>query len=158
MYSNTITICGNVVRDPELRHTAKGIPTTTFGVAVNRKVYTRDDQATEVVSFFNVVAWGVLAENVCESIQKGSRIVVVGRIDQRVWDVEGDQPRRTTYDLVADDIGASFKFATATISRTQRVTPATKLEGSEEIRVVVPDSPAELTGDLASSLGSEEPF
>jgi single-strand DNA-binding protein len=156
MNSNTITICGNVVRDPELRHTAKGIPTTNFGVAVNRKVYSRDDQVTEVVSFFNVIAWGALAENVCESVQKGVRIVVAGRLDQRIWEANGDQPRRTTYELVADDIGASFKFATATVARVQRVQP--KLDGSEEIHVVVPDSPAELTGELTHSLPSEEPF
>lgn len=155
MNSNTITICGNVVRDPELRLTSNGTPTTTFGVAVNRRVFSKADTPTEVVSFFNVVAWNSLAENVCESLRKGSRIVVVGRLDQRSWEVEGEHGgRRTTYELVADDIGASFKFATATIHRVER-SPARDLEGDEPIRVVVPDSPASLG---ASAGHMEEPF
>ncbi len=155
MQSNTITISGNVVRDPELRHTSNGTPTTTFGVAVNRRVFSKTDTPTEVVSFFNVVAWNGLAENVCESIRKGARIVVVGRLDQRSWEVEGENGgRRTTYELVADDIGASFRFATATVQRIERVAPV-ELDGTEPIRVVVPDSPASLG---ASAAMSEEPF
>ncbi len=155
MNSNTITICGNVVRDPELRLTSNGTPTTTFGVAVNRRVFSKTDTPTEVVSFFNVVAWNGLAENVCESLHRGARIVVVGRLDQRSWEVEGEQGgRRTTYELVAEDIGSSFKFATATVHRIERAS-ARELDGDEPIRVVVPDSPA----SLGATAGiAEEPF
>jgi single-strand DNA-binding protein len=153
MNSNTITICGNVVRDPELRHTPSGIPTTTFSVAVNRRVYSKNDEPTEAVAFFNVVAWNALAENICESIHKGGRVVVVGRIDQRNYDVEGDG-RKTIYELVADDVGASFRFATGRMTRISRV-PAEELDGSESIRIVVPDSPE---GLAESALAASEPF
>jgi single-strand DNA-binding protein len=155
MNINTITICGNVVRDPELRHTSNGTPTTTFSVAVNRRVYSKNDEPTEAVAFFTVVAWNALAENICESIHKGGRVVVIGRLNQRNWEVEGDQGgRRTVYELVADDIGASFRFATARMTRVSRV-PAEELDGSEPISFVVPDSPAGLTSPV---LVGEEAF
>ena len=155
MNTNSITVCGNVVRDPELRHTSNGAATTTFGVAVNRKVFTKNDTPTEVVSFFNVVAWHSLAENICESIRKGSRIVVVGRLDQRSWEVEGENGggRRTTYELVAEEIGASMKFATLQVQRVQRMAP--DIDGSEPIRVTVPDSPE---GLAVGAYANEEPF
>jgi single-strand DNA-binding protein len=153
--TNSITICGNVVRDPELRVTSNGTPTTSFGVAVNRKVFSKSDTPTEVVAFFNVVAWNSLAENICESLRKGTRVVVAGRLDQRSWEVEGEQGgRRTTYELVAEEIGASMKFATLSVQRVQRVA-AVEIEGDEPIRVTVPDSPA---GLAVGAFTSEEPF
>lgn len=120
--SNTITIAGNLTRTPELRYTASGVATTTLSVAVNRRVTGRSGETTEAVSFFSVVAWQSLAENVCESLTKGARVVVTGRLDQRTW-TDGEKERHTTYELVADEVGASLRWATATLHRTTRQVP-----------------------------------
>jgi single-strand DNA-binding protein len=118
--NTTITITGNVTRDPELRFTASGIATASFTVAVNRRINTRNGTApTEVVSFFTVVAWNTLAENACISLTKGSRIVVSGRLEQRSWQNPAGE-KRTVYELVADEIGASLRYASAAIERNQR--------------------------------------
>jgi single-strand DNA-binding protein len=122
--NTTITIVGNVTRDPELRFTASGAATSTFTLAVNRRVNTRNNTApTEVVSFFTVVAWNTLAENACISLTKGSRVVVSGRLEQRSWQTPAGE-KRTVYELVADEIGASLRFASAAIERNQRQAPS----------------------------------
>ena len=117
MFGNTVTIVGNLTRDPELRHTAKGIALTNLGVAWNRK-YQRDGQEVEDVSFFNVTCWGTLAENVADSnLSKGSRVVVVGRLDQQSFQTrEGEN--RTTVEIVAEEVSPSLKWATAEVAKT----------------------------------------
>lgn len=105
------TIVGNTTRDPELRYAKSGIAMLTVGVAVNRK---QGDE--EVTSFFDVVAFGSLAENVAESCAKGSRVVVTGRLEQRTWET-GTGERRSKVEIVADDIGPSLRWATASVTR-----------------------------------------
>ena len=119
--NSTITIVGNVTRTPALRFTASGVPTASFGVAVNRKLPPRaDGSATEAVSFFNVVAWQSLAENAAESLDKGNRVVVTGRLEQRSWETP-DGDRRTVYELVADEIGPSLRWVSARLTKVVRV-------------------------------------
>src|SRR3977135_359639 len=84
--TNSITISGNMTRDPEMRYTPSGVSKVTFGVARNRSWRTQQPQEwDEQTSFFNVVAWRQLAENVGASLGKGSRVVVTGRLQQRNW-------------------------------------------------------------------------
>ena len=83
----TTTITGNITRDPELRFIANGKATVSFGVAVTRKWKT-DNGEQEQTSFFNVVAWGTLAENVAASLNKGHRVIVTGRLEQRSYDTK----------------------------------------------------------------------
>ena len=112
-FDNTITVVGNLVRAPELRFTPSGAAVCNFGVAWNRKG--RDGQEDEV-SFFDVTCWSQLAENVAESLEKGQRVVVYGRLDQRSWETkEGD--KRSKVEIVADDVAPSMKFASAAITR-----------------------------------------
>ena len=119
--NSTITIVGNVTRTPALRFTASGVPTASFGVAVNRKLPPRaDGSATEAVSFFNVIAWQSLAENAAESLDKGNRVVVTGRLEQRSWETP-DGDRRTVYELVADEIGPSLRWVSARLTKVVRV-------------------------------------
>ena len=99
-FNNTVTVVGNVTRDPELRFTPSGAAVTSFGLAWNRKG--QNDE--EVVSFFDVTCWSGLAENVAESITKGSRVVVYGRLDQRSWENQ-DGERRSKVEIVADTAG-----------------------------------------------------
>jgi single-strand DNA-binding protein len=118
--SSTVTIVGNLTRDPELRFTPNGAAVTNFGVAVNRRWQNRDSQQwEESVSFFNVTCWRDLAHNVAESLEKGSRVVVTGRLEQRSWQTqEGD--RRSVVEIVADEVGPSLRWATASVQKNER--------------------------------------
>jgi single-strand DNA-binding protein len=120
MAGNSVTIVGNVTRDPELRFTSSGQATATFGVAVNRKWQNRQtNEWEEQVSYFNVVAWRELAENVAESLTKGSRVIVDGRLEQRSWETP-DGEKRTVIEIVADEIGPSLRWASAQVTRNER--------------------------------------
>ncbi|MFO7591512.1 MAG: single-stranded DNA-binding protein [Acidimicrobiia bacterium] len=120
MADNSVTLVGNVTRDPELRYTAGGAAKVAFGLAVNRRWQNRQTQEwEEQVSFFNIVAWREMAENVAESIAKGSRVVVTGRLEQRSWETENGE-KRTVVEVNADDIGPSLRWATAQITRNER--------------------------------------
>ncbi|HEX3840758.1 MAG TPA: single-stranded DNA-binding protein [Acidimicrobiales bacterium] len=118
--TTTTTIIGNLTRDPEIRYTRDGQATTSLGVAVNRRWQNRDSKEwEESTSFFDVVCWRELAENVALSLTKGARVVVNGRLEQRSWETEeGD--RRFKVEIVADDIGSSLRFATADIHKVER--------------------------------------
>jgi single-strand DNA-binding protein len=117
------TMSGNLTRDPEIRYSREGQPSASFGLAVNRRWQVRgSEEWEESTSFFDVVCWRDLAENVALSLVKGSRVVVTGRLEQRTWETEeGD--RRSRVELVAEDVGASLRFATAEITRTERRNP-----------------------------------
>ena len=124
MPATTVTLVGNLTREPEIRFTATGQPTVTVGVAVNRRRQSKSNvnEVTESVSFFTVVAWGTLAENVAESLGKGARVVVTGRLEQRTW-LDKDGERHTVYEVVADEVGPSLRWATARVQRIARSTP-----------------------------------
>ena len=117
---NTVELVGNITRDPELRFTSAGVASATFGLAVNRRW--RNQQTNdweEKVSFFDVVCWRELAENVSESLSKGTRVMVVGRLEQRSWDTpEGE--KRSKVEVVADEVGPSLRWATADVTKTDR--------------------------------------
>ena len=118
------TITGNLTRDPEIRYTREGQATTTLGVAVNRRWQNRESgEWDEATSFFDVVTWRELAENVALSLTKGMRVVVSGRLEQRSWETE-DGDRRFKVEIVADEVGASLRFATAEVHRIERQHPA----------------------------------
>ena len=117
---NNVELTGNATRDPELRFTPSGQPVATFGLAVNRRWQNRQTQQwEEAVSFFDIVCWGQLAENVAESITKGTRLMVTGRLDQRTWETqEGD--KRSKVEIVADEVGPSLRWATASVTKNER--------------------------------------
>ena len=117
---NTVTVTGNATREPELRFTPSGQAVANFGVAVNRRWQNRSTQEwEESVSFFDITAWAQLAENVAESVTKGSRVTIVGRLDQRSWETQ-DGDKRSKVEIVADDVAVSLRWATAEITRNER--------------------------------------
>jgi single-strand DNA-binding protein len=121
---NSVTIVGNVTREPELRFLATGAAVASFGVAVNRRWQNRQTQEwEEEVSFFDVTCWREMAENVVESLPKGSRVVVTGRLQQRSWETEAGE-KRSKVDIQADEVGPSLRWATAIVSRNEREKPA----------------------------------
>ena len=113
-FDNTITVVGNVTRDPELRFTQGGMAVANFGVAWNKK----KADGEEEVSFFNVSCFRQLAENVAESITKGSRVVVYGMLQPRSWDTP-DGDRRSAVEIIADDVAPSLKWASAEIRKNE---------------------------------------
>ncbi len=118
--SNTTTLAGNLTRDPEIRYTREGQANATFGLAVNRRWQPKgSDEWEEATSFFDVVCWRELAENVALSLVKGSRVMVTGRLEQHTWETELGE-RRSRVEVTAEDIGPSLRFATVEITRTER--------------------------------------
>lgn len=116
--SNSVTLIGNLTRDPELRYTTGGRAVANFGIAVNRR-YQANGEWQEQVSYFNVVAWGDLGENAAATLTKGSRAIIFGRLEQREYE-NRDGEKRTMIEVVADDVGASLRWAQAQIERTER--------------------------------------
>lgn len=111
---NNVTIVGNVTRDPELRFTQGGMAVASFGLAWNKRKKDGEDE----VSFFDVTCFRQMAENVAESIGKGSRVVVFGALQQNSWQTpEGD--RRSKVEIIADEIAPSLRWATAEITRNE---------------------------------------
>ncbi len=120
MADNTITIVGNVTRDPELKFLNSGQAALKLSVAVNRRWQNRQTQEWEErVSYFEVVGYGTLAENAANSLSKGSRVIVNGRLEQRSWETENGD-KRSIVEINADEIGPSLKWATAAVTKTPR--------------------------------------
>jgi single-strand DNA-binding protein len=120
---NHVSIVGNLTRDPELRFTPSGQATATFGVAVNRRWQNRqNNEWEEVTSFFDVVCWAQLAENAAQSLTKGTRVLVSGRLDQRSWETP-EHERRSKIEITADEVAPSLRFATAAVTRNERRSP-----------------------------------
>ena len=144
---NTVTLVGNITRDPELRFTPSGQANATLGLAVNRRFQNREtNEWEERVSFFNVVGWGTLAENVGESLTKGSRVIVTGRLEQRSWETEDGQ-KRSVVEVIADEVGPSLRWATAKVEKNDRRGPG---ESGRPVPNEPPADPAFAT--------DEEPF
>ena len=117
---NSVTVTGNATREPELRFTPSGQAVANFGVAVNRRWQNRQTQEwEEAVSFFDITAWAQLAENVAETVAKGTRVTITGRLDQRSWETQ-DGDKRSKVEIVADDVAISLRWATAEIIRNER--------------------------------------
>jgi single-strand DNA-binding protein len=111
-YDNSVTLVGNLTRDPELRYTAGGVAVAEFGLAWNR----RDKDSNDVVSFFDVTCWRDLAEHAAESLSKGCRVIVYGHIELDTWETP-DGDKRSKVKVVADEVAPSLKWATATVTK-----------------------------------------
>lgn len=117
---NNITVVGNITRDPELRFTSSGQAMATFGLAVNRRWQNRQSgDWEEATSFFDIVCWAQLGENAAESLSKGSRVIVTGRLEQRSWETDNGD-KRSKVEIIADEVGPSLRWATAEVSKNDR--------------------------------------
>ena len=121
MNEPTTTLVGNLVADPELRYTPNGAAVCNFKVAQTPRTF--DKQSNEwkdgEAIFMPCSIWREAAENVSESFKRGDRVIVTGRLKSRSYETkEGD--KRTVIELEAEEVGASVKYATATIKRTEK--------------------------------------
>jgi single-strand DNA-binding protein len=118
---NNITIVGNLTRDPELRFTPNGTPVASFGIAVNKRTQNKESgEWINEADFFNVVAWFKLAENCAESLGKGDRVLLSGRLSQDNWDDKEGQ-KRSSFKIIANIVAPSLEFATCKIDRNPRM-------------------------------------
>ncbi len=115
---NSVTLVGNLTKDPELRYTTAGRGVASFGLAVNRR-YQVNGEWQEQVSFFNIVAWGDLGENAAASLNKGNRVIVTGRLEQRSYETKEGEKRNVT-EVIADELGPSLRWAHAQVERISR--------------------------------------
>ena len=111
MSEASVSFAGNLTEDPEVRYTEGGIARAMFRVAVSGR--------REEASFFTVVVWRDQAEHAAQSLAKGSRIVVVGRLQQRAWTAD-DGSARSVVEVVAEELGPSLRWATATTTKATR--------------------------------------
>ena len=120
---NSVSVVGNLTREPELRFTPSGQATATFGIAVNRNWTDRQSQERrESTSFFDVVCWGTLAENAATSLTRGTRVVVTGRLDQRSWETQEGE-RRSKVEITAEEIAPSLRWATVHVTKERATQP-----------------------------------
>lgn len=116
-----ITLVGNLVDDPELRFTASGVAVANFRVASTPRMY--DKQAGEWRDgdslFLSCSVWRQYAENVAESLRKGTRVIVTGRLKQRSYETQSGE-RRTVMEIEVDEVGPALRGATAKVTRVSR--------------------------------------
>lgn len=117
--SSNVTLIGNLVDDPELRFTPSGVAMAKIRMAVNRRWRGQDGEWQENTSFFTGTIWREQAEQAAESLQKGARVIVSGRLEQRSWETESGE-KRSVVEVQVDEIGPSLRWATATVNKTQR--------------------------------------
>ena len=115
-----ITVVGNLTRDPELRFAASGMQIVTLGLAVNhRRQNKQSGEWEEETSFMDVTCFGQMAENVAESLTKGSRVMAAGRLQIRTYE-RRDGGQGTAVEVIADEIGRSLSWATAQVEKVRR--------------------------------------
>lgn len=157
MADNTITIIGNLTREPELRFTTSGKATCSFGCAVNRRYQQNNEWVDAPTQFFNVTLWSQYAENVAASCNKGDRVVVLGRLEFRKYENK-DGVEVTTHDIQADTVAVDLKFATCTVERTSRQTGATAGADRQQPSAQQQDRQPNSTQPADPIYGDEEPF
>jgi single-strand DNA-binding protein len=117
--NNAVTIVGNVTDDPELRFTPSGLPVATFTVAVNSRIRKNDAWEDRNDGFFRCSCWRDMAENVAESLTKGTRVMVIGRLQEQRWeDQEGG--KRSRVEIQVDEVGPTLRWATVQVTKSQR--------------------------------------
>jgi single-strand DNA-binding protein len=127
---NQTTIAGNLVETPELRFTNTGTPVTNLRVAVTQRIQQDGEWRDGETSFFKVNVWRGQAEHLADSLAKGDRVMVTGRLRQRSWETpEGE--KRSVAEIEADEVGASLKFATAKVERASERGPSDRSQGRE---------------------------
>ena len=155
----TITVIGNLVDDPELRFTPSGAPVANFRIASTPRTFDRQTNEWKDgdTLFLSCAVWRQAAENVAESLQRGMRVIVQGRLKSRQYETrEGE--KRTVIELDVDEVGPSLRYATAKVNRTQRGSSGGGF-GGDSSGGAPADDPWASSGPAAASSGgySDEP-
>jgi single-strand DNA-binding protein len=114
-----IAFTGNLTADPELKFLPSGIPVASFTVAVSKRVKDGDTWKDGPTSFVRCTAWRQYAENVAESLSKGTKVVVIGSMGQREYETKEGE-KRSVWECQVDDVGPALRNATASVRRIER--------------------------------------
>jgi single-strand DNA-binding protein len=153
-----ITVVGNLTADPELRFTPSGAAVASFTVASTPRTFDRQTNEWKDgdALFLRCSIWRQAAENVAESLQRGMRVVVTGRLQQRSYETrEGE--KRTVVEMQVDEVGPSLRYATAKVNRTQRGSSGGSGFGGDSGGSAPADDPWASSGPAASGGFSDEP-
>jgi single-strand DNA-binding protein len=149
--STPIAIVGNLTADPELRFTASGKAVASLNVAVSQRVKEGDAWKDGDTTYWRVSAWDSLAEHIGDSLSKGQRVIISGRVASRTYETrEGE--KRTVYEITADAVGPDLKWATAKVER------AGGKAGKGSAPVAVDDPWASQTVGMDTMQSAEVPF
>lgn len=151
----TITVIGNLTADPELRFTTSGAAVANFTVASTPRTFDRQtgEWKDGDTLFMRCSIWREPAENLAESLTKGARVIVVGRLTQRSYDTrEGE--KRTVIELVADEVAPSLRYATAKVNRATR----TGGQGGQASQGAAQEDPWGSAPAAGSNYPDEPPF
>ncbi|MGH8359255.1 MAG: single-stranded DNA-binding protein [Pseudomonas sp.] len=121
MQDNTLTLVGNLTDDPEVRFTSTGTAVANFTIASSSRAFDKDSGQWRDgdTLFLRCTVWQQSAENLADSLIKGTRVIVSGRLRQRSFETrEGE--KRTSLELVVDEIGVSLRYATVAVTKTTR--------------------------------------
>jgi single-strand DNA-binding protein len=124
------SIVGNLTEDPELRFTPNGAPVVNFSVAVTARVKDGDSWKDGETSFYRCTAWRSLAENLAETLTKGARVMVQGRLTQRSWETDAGE-KRSVVEVQLEEAGPSLRWATAKVERTSAKATAGASKGGQ---------------------------
>jgi single-strand DNA-binding protein len=114
---NSITVVGNLTRDPELRFLQSGRPVCNMGLASSRR-YQVNGEWQEQTTLFNLTLWGEAGENAASTFTKGMRVIASGRMESREYEHEGQ--KRTAFDFIVDEMGPSIRWARAQVEKITR--------------------------------------
>ncbi|MBU1117841.1 single-stranded DNA-binding protein [Patescibacteria group bacterium] len=134
---NMAVVTGNVTRDPELRYTPSGAAVCSFGVATNHSIK-RGDQWEDVPTFHNIVVWGKTAEFISNTVKKGMKVSLTGRIDNRQYDAK-DGTKKYISEIVADTV-IPFTERRSGDSPSDSSEPASEPQTEDKVEdIVIPD-------------------
>lgn len=116
-----ITVVGNITADPELRFTANGAAVANFTVASTPRTFDRQTSEWKdgETLFLRCSAWREMAENVAETLSRGTRVIAQGRLRSRTFDTKEGE-RRTVFELDVDEVGPSLRYASASVTKNER--------------------------------------
>lgn len=141
MNGNTITVVGNMTKDPTLKYLPTGKAVINFSVACNQRWYDKTAQAwvDGETSFFKVECWESMAENISESLRKGDPVIVVGRLERRTYEQDGQS--REAWEIKADAVGPDLRKRAASLRRVLRQSQPTDGQPPRENPGAIPDPP-----------------
>lgn len=153
-----ITLIGNLVADPELRYTPTGTAVTNFRIASTPRTFdAKTNQWVDADALFLACnIWRQAAENVANSLTKGDRVIVQGRLRQRSYDTrEGE--KRTVYEIEVDEVGPSLRYATTNVTKTPRQAGQSGHQGNQATNNTQPNT-GHPTNDNPWDTGEDAPF
>jgi single-strand DNA-binding protein len=134
MNDTILTLVGNLTADPILRFTERGDAVANFNVASTPRVYNKQSNEYEDGEplFMRCNIWKGAAENVADTLMKGARVIVTGRLKQRSWEDKETGNKRTSVELEVDEIGPSLRFATAKVNKASKGGGSTQPSRTED--------------------------